>query len=188
MTGYFVQNEIQCKKLLNELIPKGATVGSGDSVTLEQTGIISFLEQGDYIFNKKSKELTAQRKREIYLKNFSADVFVTGTNAVTIDGKLFNIDDNGSRVAPILYGPKKVIIVVGVNKIVQNTKEAIQRTRQVAALLDAKRLEKNTPCVTLKKCVDCRHEQRICNDFVLITGQFDKDRIYLIIVKQVLGY
>ena len=189
MAGYFVSDSRELLALLTKLIPRGATVGCGDSVTLEQTGVFEFLRSGAYTFNDKFQPgLTSADKRTLYISNFSADTFITGTNAVTTDGALFNIDGNGSRVAPMLYGPEQVIVVVGTNKIVANTCEAIERTRQIAAPLDAVRLHKDTPCTKLGKCIDCNHKQRICNGFVLITGQFIKDRIKVIIVDETLGY
>lgn len=189
MDGYYVHDSRQLLGLLDDLIPPGSTVGSGDSVTLEQTGVFEFLRNGDYHFlDKFIPSLTREDKRQIYLSNFTADTFITGTNAITMDGKLFNIDGNGSRVAPMLYGPEQVIVVVGVNKLTENIDEALLRTRQIAAPLDAQRLGKQTPCTKLGRCIDCNHTQRICNDFVLITGQFSKDRIKVIIVNQVLGY
>lgn len=189
MAGYFVQDKDELIDLLNSLIKSGETVGCGDSITLEEMGVFDFLRGGGFTFYDKHKPgLTSEEKRELYIKNFSADTFVTGTNAVTLDGKLFNIDGNGSRVAPMLYGPKQVVIVVGVNKLVENEEEAVKRTRQTAAPLDAKRLGKDTPCTKLGKCIDCKHKQRICNDFVLIAGQFIKDRIKVIIVDRQLGY
>ncbi|MBN7771754.1 lactate utilization protein [Clostridium aminobutyricum] len=189
MAGYFVNSRTELLKLLKSLIAEGSTVGCGDSVTLEETGVFNFLRQGDYTFlDKFEPTLTREDKRQIYLKNFTVDTFITGTNAVTLDGKLFNIDGNGSRVAPMLYGPNQVIVVVGINKLTDNVEEAIHRTRQIAAPLDAVRLGKATPCVTLNRCIDCNHEARICNDFVLITGQFSKDRIKVIIVNEELGY
>lgn len=105
-----------------------------------------------------------------------------------MDGKIFNIDGNGSRVAPILYGPRQVLVVIGINKLTPDVESAIQRARQIAAPLDAKRLDKSTPCTTLDRCIDCSHKNRICNDFVLITGQFNKDRIKVIIINKELGY
>ena len=114
--------------------------------------------------------------------------FINGTSAVAEDGKIYNIDGNGSRVAPMIYGPEQVIIVVGINKIVANEEAAILRTRQIAGPLDAKRLGKKTPCVKLGYCIDCQHPQRICNAFVTITGDFIKDRVKVIIVDQELGY
>ena len=189
MAGYYVKDAAELLRLLPELIEKGSEVGCGDSVTLEQTGVYAFLRQGDYVFlDKYIPGLTHEEKRKMYLQNFSADTFITGSNAVTLDGKLFNIDGNGSRAAPMLYGPAQVIVVVGKNKLAENTEKAILRTRQTAAPLDAKRLNKGTPCTVLGRCIDCGHPNRICNDFVLITGQFVKNRIKVIIVDEILGY
>jgi len=189
MSGYFATNSTELTALLSKLIPKGASIGCGDSVTLEETGVFEFLRSGGYTFYDKHKpNLTSADKRKLYIKNFSADIFITGTNAITMDGKLFNIDGNGSRVAPMIYGPPSVIVVAGVNKLVADVDAAIERTRQIAAPLDAKRLGKETPCVTLGRCIDCKHKQRICNSFVLITGQFAAGRIKVIIVNEELGY
>ena len=189
MAGYFVNDKKELIDLLQKLIPTHTTVGCGDSITLEDTGVFDFLREGDFIFyDKHESGLTSADKRKLYLKNFSADTFISGTNAITKDGKIFNIDGNGSRVAPMIYGPNQVILVAGINKIVENLETAIYRTRQIAAPLDAIRLNKETPCAKLGKCVDCNHPQRICNDFVLITGQFQKKRIKVIIINQKLGF
>lgn len=189
MAGYFVENREELLQLMAKLIKKGDKVGCGDSVTLEETGVFSFIRSGDFTFyDKHQPGLTPEEKRAIYLKNFDTDTFLTGTNAITLDGKLFNIDGNGSRVAPMLYGPKQVIVVAGINKLADTVEAAVDRARQIAAPLDAKRLNKDTPCTKLGKCIDCKHEQRICNDFVLIARQFVKDRIKVIIVNQAYGF
>lgn len=189
MAGYFVNNTQELLTLLSKLIPQSSSVGSGDSVTLEDTGIFKFLRNGNYEFlDKFNPALSKEEKRDLYIKNFNVDTFITGTSAVTLDGRIFNIDGNGSRVAPMLYGPNQVIIVVGINKIVEDLDSAIKRTRQIAAPLDAKRLGKSTPCTKLNRCIDCHHKERICNDFVLITGQFIKNRIKVIVVNESLGY
>ena len=189
MAGYYTPSITELHETIRTLIPKGETVGCGDSVTLEQTGILGLMRSKDYKFLDKHKTgLSREEKREIYLQNFRADTFLTSTNAITTNGNLFNIDGNGSRVAPILYGPKQVIVVVGTNKIVNSVDEAVLRTRQIAAPLDAKRLGKDTPCIKLNKCIDCHHPQRICNDFVLITGQFEKDRIKVVFIEGNYGF
>ena len=189
MAGFYIEKKQELLPLLSTMLVEGERIGCGDSVTLEETGVFDFLRSGNFTFyDKYQPQLTSEEKRNIYLKNFDTDTFFTGTNAVTIDGQLFNIDGNGSRVAPMIYGPKQVIIVVGVNKLVDTVEEAINRARQVAAPLDAKRLNKNTPCVNLGKCIDCKHEQRICNDFVLISRQFIKDRIKVIFINERYGY
>ena len=187
--AYYVADKNELLKLLNNLIPEKASVGSGDSITLEQLGVFDYLRSSDVVFyDKHQKDLTSSQKREIYLDNFRADVFISGANAITSNGEIINIDGNGSRVAPMIYGPKKVILVVGTNKITGNEKEGLDRVRQIAGPLDAKRLGKNTPCVKTGKCMDCKSPDRICNDFVMIAGQFDPNRIHVIIVEGNYGY
>ncbi|MEA4963534.1 lactate utilization protein [Lutispora sp.] len=189
MAGFYIESRQELRSLLSSLLDEGEKIGCGDSTTLEETGVFEYLRNGRYIFyDKHQQSLTSEDKRKLYLNNFDADTFITGTNAVTMDGKLFNIDGNGSRVAPMIYGPRQVIVVVGINKLVDTVEDAIQRTRQIAAPLDAKRLNKNTPCVKLGRCIDCKHEQRICNDFVLIARQFSKDRIKVIFINGDYGY
>ena len=187
--AYFAADRDGLISLLETFIPDNTTVGCGDSMTLEKLGVFDELRRRKLLFlDKYEPSLTKEEKKEIYRKNFYADTFITGTNAVTMDGKLFNIDGNGSRVAPMLYGPAQVLVVVGTNKLVKNTEEAIERTRQIAATLDAKRLKKGTPCTVLNRCIDCSHKNRICNDFVLIAGQFVEERIKVIFVDGEYGY
>ncbi len=189
MGGFFVKDKNELIMLLKKLIDDNSTVGVGDSMTLFETGVIDFLRKGDYVFLDKYRDsITSEEKREIYLKNFSATTFMCSTNALTENGELYNIDGNGSRVAPILYGPKQVILVAGINKIVKDIEEAEKRVRNYAAPIDAKRLNKDTPCTTLGYCVDCKSPNRICNDFTIIRGQFIKNRIKVIIVGEQLGY
>lgn len=189
MKGYFVEDIPQLIKLIKELVPENSIVGCGDSITLEEAGIYSIFRNGNFIFLDKYKEnLTKEEKKELYIKNFSVDTFISGANAITEDGRIFNIDGSGSRVAPIIYGPKQVIIVVGINKIVPDLDHAVHRARQTAAPLDAVRLKKNTPCAKLGYCIDCRHPERICNSFVAIEGEFIKNRIKVIIIDKNMGF
>ncbi|OOM70298.1 hypothetical protein CLPUN_52570 [Clostridium puniceum] len=189
MAGFFVKNDVELKGLLKELIDENSVVGVGDSMTLFETGAIDFLRKGNYTFLDKYREgITSEEKKQIYIENFSADTFICSTNALTEEGELYNIDGNGSRVAPMIYGPKQVILVTGINKIVKSIEEAEKRVRNYSAPIDAKRLGKNTPCTTLGYCVDCKSPNRICNDFTIIRGQFIKDRIKVIIIGKQLGY
>ncbi len=189
MDGFFVKDKNELITLLKKLIDDNSTVGVGDSMTLFETEVIDFLRKGNYVFLDKYRDgITSEEKRGIYLKNFSANTFMCSTNALTEDGELYNIDGNGSRVAPMLYGPKQVILVSGINKIVKDLEEAEKRVRNYAAPIDAKRLNKDTPCTTLGYCVDCKSPNRICNDFTIIRGQFIKNRIKVIIVGEQLGY
>lgn len=189
MKGIFVKDEDELLEVIQELVEENSVVGVGDSVTLQETGVFDFLRKGNYTFLDKYREgVTSDEKKNIYIQNFSADTFLCSTNALTEDGELYNIDGNGSRVAPMIYGPKQVIIVAGINKLVRNKEEAEKRVRNYVAPIDAKRLNKDTPCTKLGHCVDCKSPNRICNDFVTITGQFVKDRIKVIMVGKVLGY
>ncbi|MBA4687326.1 MAG: lactate utilization protein [Candidatus Galacturonibacter soehngenii] len=189
MMGIYVEDEAELLSKLSEFIKEDSIIGVGDSVTLKDTGVLRYLRQNKFHFLDKYKEgLTKEEKRKIYIQNFSADTFMCSTNALTEDGYLFNIDGNGSRVAPMLYGPKQVIVVVGINKLVANLEEAQKRVRNYAAPLDAKRLNKDTPCTKIGTCVDCKSPNRICNDFVTITGQFEKNRIKVIIIGKSFGY
>lgn len=174
---------------MKELIAENSVVGVGDSMTLFETGVIDFLREENYTFLDKYREgIISKERKQIYIQNFSADTFICSTNALTESGELYNIDGNGSRVAPMMYGPKQVILVAGMNKIVKDIEEAEKRVRNYSAPIDAKRLNKNTPCTTLGYCVDCKSPNRICNDFTIIRGQFIKDRIKVIIVGKQLGY
>lgn len=189
MEGHFVNDEVELIELLKSLIPDDSIVGVGDSMTLFETGVIDLLRNEKYIFLDKYEDgITKEEKRKIYEKNFSADAFLCSTNAITESGELYNIDGNGSRVAPMLYGPKQVILVAGINKIVKDIDEAEKRVRNYSAPIDAKRLNKNTSCTTLGYCIDCKSPNRICNDFVVIRGQFVKGRIKVILIGKQLGY
>jgi len=166
-----------------------AVVGVGDSMTLETLGVYDYLRGRNLTYlDKYDASLSKQDKRELYLKNFTADYFLSGVNAISTEGKIYNMDGNGSRVAPIIYGPKKVLLVCGINKIVCSEEDAIQRIRTIAAPLDAKRLNKKTPCAVTGKCMDCKSPQKICNYFTAIQGQFDESRIKVLFVKEELGY
>ena len=189
MKGIYVKDEDELLEVIQNLIEEKSVVGVGDSATLQQTGILDLLRRGNYTFLDKYREgITSEEKKNLYLQNFSADTFMSSANALTEDGKLYNIDGNGNRVAPIIYGPKQVIIVVGINKLVRNEEDAEKRVRNYVAPIDAKRLNKDTPCTKLGYCVDCNSPNRICNTFVTITGQFAKERIKVVIVGKSLGY
>ncbi|MGF6907081.1 lactate utilization protein [Fusobacterium sp. PH5-44] len=189
MKVFYLEKREEIFNLIEKLVPEKSTIGCGDSVTLEEIGLYDFFRNEKYIFLDKYRAgITKKEKQKNYIDNFDTDTFISSANAITEDGKIFNIDGNGSRIAPIIYGPKQVIIVVGTNKIVENIEEARDRARNIAAPLDAIRLGKKTPCASVKSCVDCNSHDRICNFFVEITGHFIKDRIKIIIINEKLGY
>lgn len=164
-------------------------VGIGDSKTLEELGVYSVLRSSSVNFLDKYREgITKEEKRQLYLDNFSSDLFLSGVNAITLGGKIFNLDGNGSRVAPIIYGPKRVFLVCGTNKIVEDDFAAVTRIRDIAAPIDAKRLNKTTPCVKTGRCMDCKSTDKICNYHTIIQGQFNEERIKVLIIEGVYGF
>ena len=176
-------------RYLDQNIIEGTTVGVGDSMTLEALNVYHLLrEKGVNFLDKYNQQLIKSEKKQLYMDNFFADTFISGVNAITENGKIINLDGNGSRVAPIIYGPKKVFLIAGTNKIVKNEQEAIQRIKKVAAPLDAVRLGKNTPCTKLGYCIECKSADKICNYLTTIQGQFDEKRIELLIIEGAYGY
>lgn len=174
---------------LEKEIPSNSIVGVGDSVTLEQTGILDFLRIHPIEFlDKYKKGITTEEKQLLYRRNFSADAFLLGANAISLTGEIVQIDGNGSRVAPMIFGPKKVYIIAGTNKITSTLEEAQKRARQIAGPLDAKRLSKKTPCAITGTCINCQSPDRICNHFVTLSGQFDPQRVTVCIIEGDFGF
>ncbi|MCT8975988.1 lactate utilization protein [Clostridium sp. CX1] len=189
MDAYFVQDEKALVEKISEFVTDGDTVSVGGSMTLFETGVIEFLRKGKFNFLDRYKEgLTAADTKDIFRKSFLADAYFVSSNAVTEKGELYNVDGNGNRVAAMLYGPDKVIVIVGVNKIVKDVDEAIKRTKGCAAPANTKRLNRNTPCTKVGYCVECSSDERICNDYVLMRRQTQKGRVKVIIVGKELGY
>jgi L-lactate utilization protein LutB len=173
-----------------ELIPEGSTVCQGGSVSLDQCGIREALQQrNDITFidpydPKLSREQQLQNRREGLL----ADVFITGANAITRDGILVNRDGMGNRVAALSFGPARVIVVAGLNKIVDDIESAITRIDQVASPMNCERLDRDTPCRETLRCHDCTSPERICSVTTFIERQADPKRFYVILVNDTLGF
>jgi len=180
---------LECAKnqILN-LIPTNVLVGIGHSVTLQKMHITKTLnDRGNSVFDKelaKDKEECKALKKKALL----SDWYITGSNAISIDGRIVNVDHSGNRVAAITFGPDNVIIVVGINKIVDTWEEAIKRVKNVACPLNAKGAGFNPPCVKLNECVDCTSTERVCNSLSIIEGQSVKGRIKVFIVNEDLGF
>ena len=176
-------------EIIQELINDDDTVAVGGSMTLSETGVIEMLRDGTYNFlDRYESGLTREEVQDIFVKSFSADVYITSTNAVTEKGELYNVDGNGNRVAAMLYGPKSVIVVAGYNKIVKDIEAAKIRVEEVAAPANCVRLNMGTPCTTAGKCCHCNGEGKICADTVIMSRQRTKDRIKVILVGEELGY
>ncbi len=199
MEAYYVDTKEDAQKLVRTLISKGDTLSCGGSVTLKQTGIYDIISSDDYNFLDRSACETPEQVEEVYRKTFCADAFFTSANAVTENGELYNVDGNSNRVAAILYGPKSVVCVCGVNKLVKNIGEAITRVKTKAAPPNTVRLGIETPCaktgecISLKKdnpemCEGCYGDGRICCNYVVCAQQRHVNRIKVIIIGEEYGY
>ena len=200
----FVRDRTEALSAILAMIPEKASIGIGDSITMEQIGIRAKLEErggheiiNPFIFMPDGRfvdppEVRVQKMRQSLLGDF----FLTGSNAITLDGKIVNIDARGNRVASIIFGPQKVILAVGANKITPDVDQAIQRVKNVAAPWNSarhfmeNRAEKELPCAQAGICVNCSSPHRICCFISIIEwqrGTYEKDRINLFIVGEELG-
>lgn len=189
MNGYLANNKEEIVTMIESIIKKEDVVSCGGSMSLFEVGIIDYLREEQYNFLDRYEEgLSREEIENIFRQSFFADSYITSTNAITEKGELYNVDGNGNRVAAMLYGPKKVIVVVGVNKIVKDIDEAIRRNREIAAPANAKRLNRKTPCAKVGYCMDCNSNDRICNEYTIIKRQGNKDRVHVIFLNEELGY
>lgn len=176
------------------LIPEAASVLRCGSESVVGLGLWEAIaaKPGVSVLNPYVPGLTPEQAFDIRRKGFMADVLVTSTNALTLDGRLVNLDGGCSRVAPMLFGPRKVVLLVGMNKVVGDLEAAYSRIRTIAAPANNMRLAgplglKN-PCVEDGRCHNCRSETKICNAWVVIEGSSVKDRIHVVLVGEDLGY
>jgi L-lactate utilization protein LutB len=187
--AYVVKTSAEARKKALSLLRKGATVGIGGSRSAEEIGLLDALRRGNYnLFDQYADRLSEKDSLTARKQGTHADYFVSGTNAVTETGKLVNIDGLGNRLAAFCFGPEKVIIVVGRNKIVSDVEAAIDRVRNVAAPINAIRFGLSTPCVKTGRCTDCNSPQRICNLTLIIEKQRTKGRMSVILVNEDLGF
>ncbi len=189
MMAFYVQKKEQVVPMVAELMKEGELVSVGGSMTLFETGVIEHLRSGRYSFLDRYMDGLSQNQIEdIFIKSFATDTYLTSTNAITEAGELYNVDGRGNRVAAMIYGPKSVIVIAGINKIVKDVNEAVERVRRVAAPANSIRLDTKTPCTKTGYCVDCKAEGRICCSYTVLGHQRQKDRIKVILVGESLGY
>ncbi|TYB83818.1 MAG: lactate utilization protein [Kosmotoga sp.] len=183
----FVSDAESAKEKVKSLLPKDSSVAVGGSVTLKETGILELLRNGDYVFNDRYAASTEEEQRKVRLENYHVDYFLCSANAITMKGEIVQCDGLGTRVSPMLYGPGKVIIVAGMNKVVNDIEAAFDRIRYISPM-NAKRLKLKTPCVDTGICTDCKSHDRICEDYVVITdSHFRPDHFTVILVGEDLG-
>lgn len=195
ISAFYVKDRQRAFEKVMSMIPEGSVVGLGDSLTLRQIGVVDALTKGNYTFlNPWKPGISIEESVKLKKRALTSDVFVTGTNALTTDGKIVNVDGHGNRVAAMLFGPNKVVIVVGVNKIVENLEEALKRIRDKAAPLNVKRhpeFNPMPPCGITGVCSDCSSPWRICNKTVIIEREYDNNKYKpvttVVIVDEELG-
>lgn len=189
INAFKVLNTSELISKISELIKEGDTVSCGGSQTLFETGIIDYLKENNFNFlDRHNPSLTNKDLKELYRKCFFADAYFSSANAITEMGEIFNVDANGNRVAPILFGPDKVIIVVGSNKIVRDVDEAIKRNKYISAPANTLRTGARTPCTKTGKCMDCSSPDRICCEYTLIKKQKESNRMYVFILNEHYGF
>ena len=183
---YCETREAALEKAL-ELIPKGTTVGWGGAMSAEQIGLIEALRTGEYTAIDRDKAANMAERDKLMKQCLSAEVFVAGANALSIDGQMVSIDGNGNRVAAIVYGPDSVVVVAGMNKVVDSLEDAIRRARTVAAPSNKQRFPVQTPCEITGTCADCRSDGCICNQILVTRNCKPAGRIKFVIVGEELG-
>ena len=189
MKPYFVQSREELHELIRSLVRNDRLITAGGSMTLKESGVTDLLMNefgGAYIDRSAGKDRADVE--EIMRKAFISDTFLCSSNAVTENGELYNVDGNGNRVSAMIFGPKQVIVVVGVNKLVKDIPEAVRRVETVAAPKNTVRLDCGTPCTKTGECVHCHSDKRICCSFVTLRQQRVPDRIKVIFVNESLGY
>ncbi|MDD7208892.1 MAG: lactate utilization protein [Lachnospiraceae bacterium] len=186
---YCSTKEEAFKKALS-IIEKGSVVASGGSETLKEIGLLDYIKSHpeDYTYLDRSKAGSEEEKRKIHAKTILSDYFLMSTNAFTADGQLVNIDGNGNRVGALCFGPKHVIIITGMNKLVPTVEDAYKRIRQGACPPNCLRLNLETPCAKTGFCGECLSGSSICASFVTTRMSRNPDRIHVILVGETLGY
>ena len=188
ITAYYCPSAQEAVRQVSDLIPDGSSVTWGGSMTIRDIGIPDYLKQrGTLEVLDRDLVETPEEKQAMYLRAFSTDVYLTSANAISEDGVIVNIDGNGNRVAAITWGPKKVIFVIGLNKVAQTTEAALARVRSTASPINAARFDIHTPCQVDGICHNCNSADSICN-YVHFLRNSPKNRHTVILVGEELGY
>jgi L-lactate utilization protein LutB len=177
--------------VMEEILPKSGarSVGWGGSLTVAGTGLVQSIKArpGIVMIDTLDKQVSLDELKERRRQALLVDLFITGTNAVTEDGQLVNLDMLGNRVAALTFGPRHVVVIVGRNKVVPSIDEAMFRVKNIAAPANAMRLDKKTPCVKTSYCEECKSPDRICNTWTITEKSYPKGRVKVVLVNQDLG-
>lgn len=189
MEGYYCKTSKEAVELACSFLTPDSTVSFGGSMTLAETGLLSLLRERDDIhLLDRSTAQVPEEVQEIYAKTFTADTYFMSTNAITLEGELVNIDGNGNRVAALIWGPKQVIILAGMNKVSSTLEDAYRRVKDIAAPPNCIRLNKKTPCASTGSCGNCYSPDCICSQTVITRRSGTPGRIKVILIGEALGY
>ncbi|MDE6833212.1 MAG: lactate utilization protein [Ruminococcus sp.] len=198
MGFYYAETKEDVKSIVESLLKKGDVITNGGTVSMAECGLSDLLTSPEYTYLDRSGK-SPEEVMKIYRQAYSADVYISSTNAITEDGVLYNVDGNSNRISAIAFGPASVIIIAGYNKIVKNLDEAVLRVKRESAPPNCVRLECPTPCKETGECISlskagsqlydgCYGDGRICCNYLISAKQRYKNRIKVIIVGEELGY
>ena len=185
MSGYYAASKEEAKQIALSLIPEGSSVTMGGGMSVHEIGLVDVLKNGNYNFIDRD---AYEDKRAAMLAAYDADVFLSSSNAISQDGILVNIDGNANRVSAIAQGPRKVVMIVGMNKVCDDWDGAMKRARNVAAPINTQRFGLSTPCSKTGACMDCKSLDTICCQFLITRFSRHAGRIHVILVNDDLGF
>ena len=185
MKGFYAKDREEALKLALDLIPEGSTITMGGCVSAAEIGLVDAVKKGNYEFIDRDE---MPDRRQAALAAYDVDFFLASCNAMTEDGVLVNIDGNANRVSAIAFGPRKVLFIVGMNKVCKDVDMAMKRARNTAAPINAQRFGLQTPCTKTGSCMDCKSPDTICCQFLVTRYSRHDDRIYVILVNDNLGF
>ena len=197
MTASYVASREEVVPMIEKLLQPGDVIGLGGSVTLQECGVLELVRRPEYrLIDRYAPGLSREQTMNLHRDALAADVYLSGCNAITENGELYNVDGNANRVAALLFGPKRVIVVASVQKIVPDIAAAVERVRTIAAPRNAQRLKCDTYCAVNGHCVACGQPMgagcnstgRICRDFAVCGAQGVQGRIHVILVGEPLGF
>lgn len=188
MEGFYAESKEEALAKALELIPEGSSISWGGSMSIAEIGLKDAVCQGNYTVYNRDKAVNAEERDAIEQQATQCDVFLCSSNAVTEDGVLINIDGHANRVSAIAHGPKNVLMIVGMNKVVRDVDSAISRARNEAAPINAQRFNLSTPCCKTGACFDCKSPDSICSQILITRRSMEPGRIKVILVNDALGF
>ena len=186
--AYYCETKEEALKKVLSMIPEGSSVGWGGATSAAEIGLLDAVRAGNFVAVDRDNAPSREEREKIVRQCFDSDFFITGANAISLDGQMVNIDGGGNRVAAMIYGPKTVLVIAGMNKVCMDIEHAVQRARTVAAPINQQRFQGNTPCTVTGVCGDCKNEQCICNQIVITRHCRPVGRIKFILVGEDLGF